>query len=427
MINDDKELKKERSLHEYCRNATNKEGDTFVGIKSEIKNEINEISISFPIGFNLPDNEEDAREDILLLIESLQKYKEESFNIAQHELEQKLKVQEFPINAYLTVISDYYRRKGYYKETEDVYVRRRSGKINYNKTIKKKKAIALVQGFAYLNNQVRKRNDSDKDLITKINQYCVYESFIKIGWLYTKFLPPKPLVENYNNIFQAELIKKLNSTYKDNDRILFQSMLDILNYKDIVDNKEKFYFGTNNFECIWENLIENVFGIKNKEKYFPRTYWKLNRNEKYKNMALEPDTIMLCNGNIFVLDAKYYKFGVTGNPLHLPNSSSINKQITYGEYIAKSDKFIFDRKKGMNTYNAFLMPYNKNYNMFTNKKKDYLGIGEAIGEWKNSNYDYEHVIGILVDVKTIMSIRTKYNKSEMRKLSEEIINQLNKK
>ena len=33
-------------------------------------------------------------------------------------------------------------------------------------------------------------------------------------------------------------------------------------------------------------------------------------------------------------DAKYYKYGWTQLPKDLPSSSSINKQISYGEYIA---------------------------------------------------------------------------------------------
>ena len=63
-----------------------------------------------------------------------------------------------------------------------------------------------------------------------------------------------------------------------------------------------------------------------------------------------PDTIMIYNGKYYVLDAKCYKYGWTGIPDHLPNGSSINKQITYGEYLEKH--------KGINAdsvFNAFIM------------------------------------------------------------------------
>lgn len=41
----------------------------------------------------------------------------------------------------------------------------------------------------------------------------------------------------------------------------------------------------------------------------------------------------------FALDAKYYRFGATGNPKHLPPSSSINKQIAYGEHVNARTEF----------------------------------------------------------------------------------------
>lgn len=44
---------------------------------------------------------------------------------------------------------------------------------------------------------------------------------------------------------------------------------------------------------------------------------------------------MLYQGNVYVLDAKYYKYGATGKLSDLPESTSINKQITYGEFIAE--------------------------------------------------------------------------------------------
>lgn len=60
-----KDIDLNKPLMEYCRNATNKEGDTFVGIKSEIKNDIHEIQVSFPIGYRLPKTEDEANEDII--------------------------------------------------------------------------------------------------------------------------------------------------------------------------------------------------------------------------------------------------------------------------------------------------------------------------------------------------------------------------
>jgi hypothetical protein len=109
-----------------------------------------------------------------------------------------------------------------------------------------------------------------------------------------------------------------------------------------------------------------------------------------------PDTIMIYNGKYYILDAKCYKYGWTGIPNHLPNSSSINKQITYGEYLEKY--------KGINPnslFNAFIMPYNMANNHF--ELTSVVGnIGEAVGDWRYNNKYYERIQGIVMDTRYLM-------------------------
>ena len=50
-----------KPLYEYCRNATNKEGDTFVGVKSEILEGEHSISVHFPLGHHISQKEEEVR------------------------------------------------------------------------------------------------------------------------------------------------------------------------------------------------------------------------------------------------------------------------------------------------------------------------------------------------------------------------------
>ena len=130
---------------------------------------------------------------------------------------------------------------------------------------------------------------------------------------------------------------------------------------------------------------------------------------------------MLWNGNIFVLDAKYYKYGETGNVKDLPESTSINKQITYGEYIAEEVKFKERHGDKFEVYNAFLMPYNGG---------DYSGlfkwIGEASSSWKHDKNIYERVQGILVDVNSLMQLSYRKERTEIAQLAECIETAINK-
>lgn len=47
---------------------------------------------------------------------------------------------------------------------------------------------------------------------------------------------------------------------------------------------------------------------------------------------------------VFVLDSKYYRYGETKNPNHLPDSSSVVKQIAYAQYIENPEKKYYSRR-----------------------------------------------------------------------------------
>ena len=160
--------------------------------------------------------------------------------------------------------------------------------------------------------------------------------------------------------------------------------------------------------------IPKAFGIKDKDDYFPRVKWNLQLHDQDKNKKpLQPDTIMIYNDKIYVIDAKYYRYGDTFEPKHLPNASSINKQITYGEYIDQT-KEEYDSE---HIFNAFLMPFNMNSNL-TELNDIYENIGQAVSEWKTSeNKHYERVQGILIDIRTLMFMYNGNKRSNIEELA----------
>lgn len=259
----------------------------------------------------------------------------------------------------------------------------------------------------------KKNTINENEIISLIHEYCVFESFAKVGWPFTSKLPKEPRIRFRYKLFYSVLRDKIASTYNDRNRKLFTEMLAIVDYKGSNNSDNKFKYGTYRFEYVWEALIDRVYGIENKDQYFPKTSWII-KGKSYDNACLEPDTIMIYNGNVYVLDAKYYKFGATGRPSDLPESTSINKQITYGEYIAEQDKFKKLHGECFQVYNAFLMPYaalpDKNIN----------NIGVAISSWKSNQKSYEKILGILVDVKHLMKVGMTQNEQEMIELVNEI-------
>ena len=325
-----------------------------------------------------------------------------------------------PLYAYIYIIQDFVTR-GYYKEGIVEYASSKRGKIHWNRTIKQKKPVIQDADVYYLDFITKKNVINENDLITLIHQYCVYLSFIRFGWLFTDYQPPEPKVLFHRQWFSAALQEKLCRTFNDANKTLFANMLKIINNEPDEGIKDtSFTFGTNRFEYAWEKMIDIVFGISDKQRYFPKTKWKLpGRKKEYDNSRLEPDTIMLHNNNIYVLDAKYYKYGATKNPFDLPDSASINKQITYGEYIdAQADL----KNPDSVIYNAFLMPVDKNEWAGENEGALHYA-GEAVALWKENksegrDKEYEHIQGILLDVKHLMQIAEKHSETDIRQLAE---------
>lgn len=403
-------------LFKYCHVNENCDGDRFVGIKADSDNAM----VYFPIGYQLPATEQDLRQDILHLISVLAEFTDHTDRVLAMQKFEAPQSVDFPINAYMEIINYFMEQNGYYTEKEPKFKDGDRGKIDWPRTLRTKRPLIQSNGTpAYTEYTVRVSSPNDKNMITQIHKFCVYESFSKLGWLFTPYLPEKPTISRNDKMFLILLREKLANTYNDRDKRLFSSMIAMIEYLDEKTKEKQFYFGTDRFEYVWEKLIDRVFGEKNKLDYFPKTRWSLRTGKKKTNAALEPDTIMLNGGKIYVLDAKYYKFGLTGSPADLPESSSINKQITYGEYIYTQRRFKEKYGEDVPVYNAFIMPYNANDNLF-GATDIYTNIGEATGDWKTTGHKYEQVQGILVDIRYLMHHYTGRPKNQIMRLAQSI-------
>ena len=288
----------------------------------------------------------------------------------------------------------------YYVEVDPTFKTSATGKQDWPRTVRNQVPLVQQKGgvssFIYTEFTVRATTPNDSKQITQINRFCVYEAFKKLGWLYVPYMPEQPGPHPDVKTSIAILTSKLGATNDDKKRNLFQAMKDMLEYMDEKTSDRQFYFGTDDFDHVWEKLIDHAFGEKDKDKYFPRSRWLLSHGKYKEKRPLMPDTIMIYNGKYYILDAKCYKYGWTGIPEHLPNGSSINKQITYGEYLEKY--------KGIDTnslFNAFIMPYNMEQNYF--ELTSVVGnIGEAVGDWRHNKKFYERIQGIVMDTRYLM-------------------------
>lgn len=406
----------EFKLKEKCSINSNMDSDKFVGIKCEK----GDYSIHFPLGFRIAETDKELRRDIILLFNSIKKTtkmkKSESETYNEFIEYSQL---DFLFQAYLAVIYDFYNR-GYYHEQEVIYNISKRGKVNWSRTIKTQKPYLQDEQVFYLNFITTRKSINENEMITLIHEYCVYESFKKIGWLFTSKLPARPKLKFNYKLFKSILIQKLYNTFNDTNKTLFRNMLAIIDYEGEENNRQDYYYGTYRYEYVWECMIDRIFGICNKEKFFPKTSWKLN-DMVYSNSKLKPDSVMITNDHIYILDAKYYKYGQTKNPKDLPKSTSINKQITYGEYVAENEKFDYEYGEKRIVYNAFIMPFDSK-NSKWKLDSDIFSIGEGVSDWKTGSKPYEHVQGILIDIKHLIYLDMQSSVEEMMHLAKCIEN-----
>ena len=396
---DDDMRRRNISLRQMCHVNENGEGDSFVGVKADTEG----MTVYFPIGYELPEDDDTLRIDVHNLFGVLATFMKEDSHVESPNYSDPVSV-DFPMHAYIQVIRNFLNTGHYYIETEAQYATATKGVPDWPRTFKDQMGLVQKNGsIIFTKMTVRQQTPNANKKITQIHQYCVHEAFSKMGAIYVSFVPEKP--SKYPSITESIsiLTDKINHTNNDVERDLFQAMRHILTYKDSESENRRFFFGTDRFEYIWQNMIDAAFGTPNKSQYFPKASWLLDYGtaSMRKRSSLQPDSIMIYGNKYYLLDAKCYKYGWTENPKDLPGGPDINKQITYGEFLERNKSIPNER-----LFNAFILPYNKNNNLFK-LHGNIENIGEAIGNWRYDQNDphmknYERVQGIVIDTRYLM-------------------------
>ena len=382
-----------------------------------------EFSIKFPLGYHLDEYNQNTnerllelekRKDILLLINVLSHYKNEY--ISHKETDQKLDKKDnlFPIYAYMFVYK-FYKKYGYYIPKLNIYKKSTSGKINWNRTIKSQKPIITNGNIVYLDTIRNKTFYDEKELITLINKYCVYQSYLKIGCLFSLKLVKKQQLPISNKSCIRFLKKKIQTTFNNDEINLFKNMIKILEQESNDSDNNEYYFGTTSFHTVFEAMINDYYGENRKirEEYNPKLRWydKNGQRISKQSSTLRPDTIAFSPKNVnipekvFILDSKYYKGSVNLDDGNLPLSESVPKQIVYSNWAINKKN-----NEGKNVFNAFIMPddLTNNNDAIYEKGIKVLYYGYVRPEWLSDeefldkNKPYNRIQGIKIDTKTLM-------------------------
>ena len=429
---------------------TAQSGSDFVGIKITQS----ERTVIFPMGY-VPEKtslsaskiQKEERNEILNLINSIylctSNKKGERVSVLNGDVKY-----DFPIKSMLYIIEDFLDRGTYYTEKETLYTKSNGGKISWNRTIKRIKPAVSESGIAFLDFIIRKSRIQENQLITELHKYCVYKCFEIFGFLYSLSLPEKGLLDetdiSKNKKYYVQVLQeKIDSTYLESNVELFSNLLDFINFFDCESETKEASYGTNCFQVVWERLVDSVFGTvgqTEKGKYFyPGSRWNFTEGKPKQNAPLRPDTIMIAENPLeqnvrkcFIIDSKYYSYKMLRKPdseeneseqesvlVHgsIPGTDSIQKQVTYAQYIdseiktfgsEKREKFRF---RHSDIFNVFILPAN-------NIEEKLRYIGSAASDWHDGSKNYHTVHAVTLDTKFLLKNGNKKSDEIQKELAE---------
>lgn len=404
------------------------EEDNFVGLKYK-KDQIN---VFLPIGYNKQvfstDDELSSEQkiDLLLLLKTVTLVK--SLNNEKTDFGDNIgNNDEVPYNSLIWIISDYFNN-GLYQEIDKKYSQKGHGKINWKKTLNSEHyfeddSVTFIN--PYYESSIQRST-----LITELNNYCLHISFKYIGFLFGKvFLPEcnineesiKDNIQYYIDVINKELSKSFN----DRKKTLLTNMKRILMMNSDDSFEVQPTYGTRRYEYAWEKMVNDTLGSKiDISKFFPNAYWNIQGKVEEDKSKLRPDSILLNSNKVYILDAKYYKYGITGNISDLPHTDSIQKQITYGDHISNNPQTYGVEKN--NIYNAFILPFNKDEKPFKcDDNIKYMGYANSAWRDKKENYNYEKILLLLIDTKYMIDCFYQREIADLKKLIE-LIEKLSK-
>lgn len=371
--------------------------NSFVGIK------IDEgiVKVFVPRVFR---EDEDWKKDIRLFLKSIEIAKTkntENINKGSNNTDNA-----WPIDSYLWLINDYLEN-GLYYNREKKLSRSNSGKIEWKRTLQQ--VPIYSDGNIIYDQLITSKMTPANDMITHIYKLCLRQSVDKIGWLFkiNFHIQIDQLVSIKEMIMRVR--KELNETFDDIKRIRFNHMLNILKTTEGDNMLSSHYsYGITNYYYVFETMVDMLFdGITGdeKKKYDPNGYWQLNGQNRFLASRLRPDTILKRNDKTYILDAKMYQYGATHDRSKLPETQSLQKQITYGDFVSNN-------LRDKNIRNAFILPYNKLLKSFINdpnamKYNDFnlVYFGYAYVDWRDDEdfQDYDNIYAFGIDFNYLLN------------------------
>jgi hypothetical protein len=246
----------------------------------------------------------------------------------------------------------------------------------------------------------RNHNKVADDILSEAYRYCLNQSIRVAGWLYGLDSFPDDAWDftlAKKEEYYYEIRNRLDSTFEEVRKLRLHHMLNIIKAFDVGISDKAVEYGVDSYEYVFQSLVSSILGnVDDISMYYPRAHYQL-PSGRHRSSSLKPDTVMVDGDSLFIIDSKFYRYGLTNDPSDLPSSDSVQKQLTYAEF-AK-----LNMSAGINhIYNAFLIPADLSSQQEPDGPKLLSWAGYAQSDWKPNDEDYHTVQLILIDLRGLM-------------------------
>ena len=322
--------------------------------------------------------------------------------------------ESFQFYSMVWLIRDYIDN-GYYTETERVVRRGDHGRIDWKHTLRHSGIYFDGKNLLYRDFYVQKNRLDEANLLAQIYKCCLAYSAECIGFLYN-------VSQTERSVFRMDssadvgfmfyhVQKELGRTFNSYKQMLLRHLLTILKGRQGKIRAVSLCMHDKEFEYVFEFLVNSVFGTEVVQDFYNEYCYVIGDNHnRFSASKLRPDTIMKnpmasesVEPDFYVIDAKYYNYGYTGNPRDLPQASAIAKQIGYNYYLRDNYNETDENRKEF--YSIFLLPFAKG------DECDYIEyIGYATNSSSSANKmdkedeKMDKVAVCLVDLKMLVDV-----------------------
>lgn len=384
-------------------------------------------------------------EDIQMLLRSLMLAKKRSDETKEIN-DTFVSEQPFALQAYLWMVRDYLDN-GMYVNREKTFEKNRSGQISWKKTMRQQ---PMISGNSIVfQDYIAAVKSPQENLLVEIYRFCLKKSIYLIGWLFNisaaafgiRALSELELAEGKKQQYIYAVTSELHKTFDNVKQARLKNMLRVLTGLNKSENGA-LVFGVKSYAYVFECLVDSVFGTDRASDYYPHAAWRLSEtvseesedcpdeDTEKETSKLRPDSILIRDGKCVIIDSKLYRFPfegwLSGKIDGLPGTSSIMKQIVYGDQIysmAERQKLPFSKKE---IYNCFVIPFDKTAT--TPESSELVRTVSATASWwrpKKRNYD--QIIVFLIDMRSLLRSWSSQNYQEkQRNLIEQITSCLKK-